>query len=53
MRGSVHAVTAPCVFDGGFPEIDPLLSPIRPLEGGNQQIYCFVALSVWFSLARE
>ena len=30
-----------------FPEIDPLLSPICPREGANQQICCYVALSVW------
>ena len=53
-RFSTPGSPAPAASVGSFPEIDPLLSPIRPREGGNQQIYCFVALSVWvLALARE
>ena len=57
LDGAAIAVLDTWVAGAGgerFPEIDPLLSPIRPREGGNQQIYCFVALSVWvLALARE
>ena len=50
LDGAAIAVLDTWVAGAGgerFPEIDPLLSPIRPREGGNQQIYCYVALSVW------